>query len=99
MWFDCDIYNSPTATAEMSHVVALLLPTSDSLSDATPGGAVAELKWHRGTTLAEVKATIRSMAGLPEGTPSRRREFCNFADIPSPSILKHLLKVEGGAAE
>ena len=24
---------------------------------------------------------------------------CHFADGPSPSILKHLLKVEGGAAE
>ena len=31
--------------------------------------------------------------------PSRRREFCHFADIPSPSLLKHLLKGEGGAAE
>ena len=31
--------------------------------------------------------------------PSRRREFCHFTDIYSPSILKHLLKGEGGAAE
>ena len=32
--------------------------------------------------------------------PIRRpRDFCYFADIPSPSVLKHLLKVEGGAAE
>ena len=32
----------------------------------------------------------------PEG--SRRRD-CHFTDIPSPSLLKHLLKGEGGAAE
>ena len=31
--------------------------------------------------------------------PSRRREFCHFADALSPSLLAHLLKVEGGAAE
>ena len=29
----------------------------------------------------------------------RRREFCHFTDIPSPSVLKHLLKGEGGTAE
>ena len=27
------------------------------------------------------------------------RECCHFADAPSPSLLKNLLKVEGGAAE
>ena len=30
---------------------------------------------------------------------SRRRESCHFTDTPSPSVLKHLLKGEGGAAE
>ena len=30
--------------------------------------------------------------------PSRRRD-CHFTDIPSPVLLKHLLKGEGGAAE
>ena len=33
------------------------------------------------------------------GEDSHRRDFCHLTDIPSPSILKHLLKVEGGAAE
>ena len=33
-----------------------------------------------------------------QGSASRRRD-CHFTDIPSPSILKHLLKGEGGAAE
>ena len=31
--------------------------------------------------------------------PSRRREGCHFADTPVPSMLKHLLEGEGGAAE
>ena len=30
---------------------------------------------------------------------ARRREFCHCADTPSPSLLKRLLKGEGGAAE
>ena len=29
----------------------------------------------------------------------RRREYCPFAGIPSSSVLKRLLKGEGGAAE
>ena len=33
-----------------------------------------------------------------DGLNSRRRD-CHFADIPSPSLLKRLLKGEGGAAE
>ena len=33
------------------------------------------------------------------GDLSRRREFCHFADTPSPSLLKHLQKEEGGAIE
>ena len=38
------------------------------------------------------------LAGRATGN-SRRREFCHFADIPSPSMLEHLLKGEGGAVE
>ena len=41
-------------------------------------------------------ATIWTREGM---VTSRRREFCHFADIPSPSLLKRLVKVEGGAAE
>ena len=33
----------------------------------------------------------------PWVSPSRRRD-CHSADVPSPSMLKHLLKGEGGAA-
>ena len=36
---------------------------------------------------------------LAPGVTSHRREFCHSADALSPSPLKHLLKVEGGAAE
>ena len=39
----------------------------------------------------------RTKTGARPG-PSRRREFCHFADTPSPSILKHLLNVEGGCS-
>ena len=31
--------------------------------------------------------------------PISRRRDCHFADTPLLSILKHLIKVEGGAAE
>ena len=30
---------------------------------------------------------------------AHRREFCDFTDITSPSMLKYLLKGEGGAVE
>ena len=35
---------------------------------------------------------------FPLGTFSRRRD-CHFADTPSSSLLKHLLKVERGAVK
>ena len=35
--------------------------------------------------------------GGERGESSRRRD-CHFADNPSPSILKHLLKREGGCS-
>ena len=34
---------------------------------------------------------------VTDGGGSRWRD-CHFTDTPSPSLLKHLLKVEGGAA-
>ena len=34
-----------------------------------------------------------------DGYISRRREFCHFDDTPFSSVLKHLIKAEGGAAE
>ena len=43
-------------------------------------------------------ATSRVVLLKDSGDNSRRRD-CHFADTPSPSMLKHLLKVEGGAAE
>ena len=44
-----------------------------------------------------LKPTALSNQRLPK--TARQREFCPFADAPSPSLLKHLLNVEGGAAE
>ena len=43
--------------------------------------------------------TTRTLRCVLGGERSRRREFCHFADIPSPSMLKRLLKGEGDAAE
>ena len=43
--------------------------------------------------------TTRTLRCVLGGERSRRREFCHFADIPSPSMLKRLLKGEEGAAE
>ena len=39
------------------------------------------------------------MDPLACGDDNSRRRGCPFADTPSPSVSKHLLKVEGGAAE
>ena len=36
-------------------------------------------------------------SGGQKGSWTRRD--CHFADVPSPSLLKHLLQEEGGAAE
>ena len=38
-------------------------------------------------------------AAVEEVMPAGGPEFCHCADTPSPSLLKHLLNVEGGAAE
>ena len=45
-----------------------------------------------------VRAQITRRQLLDDGQPSRRPD-CHFDVIPSPSVLKHLLKVKGGAAE
>ena len=42
--------------------------------------------------------TLTPENGFP-GPPCRRREFCHSADIPSLSLLKRLLKGEGGTAK
>ena len=55
---------------------------------ATRGG---EKKW-------SADALSNGQRGGAAGGASRRRD-CHFADITSPVLLKHLLKVEGGAAE
>ena len=43
--------------------------------------------------------TMEHAAQKLAGRHSHWREFCHFADALSPSLLIHLLNVEGGAAE
>ena len=51
-----------------------------------------------GELVGEV-ALLEAHLAVPEDL-RRRREFCQFADTPSPSLLKHLLlKGEGGAVK
>ena len=52
-----------------------------------------------GATRGEDHEGIFELAGLLQRLeePSRRRD-CHFADTPSPSLLKHLLKGEEDAA-
>ena len=42
----------------------------------------------------------RGDGGGGRGRPQvrRRREFCEFDDVPCLSLLKHLMKVQGGGA-
>ena len=47
-------------------------------------------------TELHVLVLLDRLRALPEG--GRRRD-CHFDDIPCLSLLKHLTKVEGGAAE
>ena len=61
--------------------------------------------WHgeRGTksvalTRACGSGILSNSTNTPGPMPSHWRD-CHFADATSPSLLKHLLKVEGGAAE
>ena len=62
--------------------------------------------FHRGTAVPQTNGThavwtlvnTDNATDQTHGPTSRRRDY-HFADIPSPSILKHLLKGEGCAAE
>ena len=69
------------------------------------GGAVGTTRWGQQCRcrmfVLRSHTTRRRAAGQPSlrpAQPSHRRD-CHSADIPSPSVLKRLLKREGGAAE
>ena len=55
-------------------------------------------------SVAAVEVKYASEGGSEPGTPSaavaptHRREFCHFADALSPSLLKHVLKGDGGCS-
>ena len=51
------------------------------------------------TSFSNILNVLANLAwAVDTGDISRRRD-CHFADALSPSVLKHLLKVEGGAAK
>ena len=83
----------------------VLLWSTPDAAGGTVNGIVADVKAKMafgvtsfamcGYDIAPDFSGLRPQNG--SGAPSRRRD-CHFADIPSPSILKHLLKVEGGCS-
>ena len=71
-----------------------LQPESDHGSTVRTGGVEAD---RGGALLAATVEQIRRLStrGV-DGLVSRRRD-CHFTDTPCISLLKHLLKVQGGA--
>ena len=76
------------AKAEGTDAAAAKIPQVSAAS-ASGGGS-------RGASGGSATRKIAKPAARRKG--SHRRD-CHFTDIPSPSILKHPLKGEGGAAE
>ena len=62
------------------------------LKSLSVGGPTCRSTLNHGTSPAAPSAAIRA-------SPSHWREFFYFDDTPSPSLLKRLIKVDGGAAE
>ena len=61
--------------------------------DNAPGAPLPEEAFS-----CRVQTSLETMAEIASGATSRRRG-CHFADTPSPSLLKYLLKGQGAAAE
>ena len=75
-------------------------PTAQSTCADRPRACPAHQRDLRRRPARPTAGGLRRGAEPPRGRgrDSRRRD-CHFTDIPSPSMLKHLLKREGGAAE
>ena len=85
-----------------------LLEAMTAVMQASGAGYMDRAVEPRGQLLpAEEELLDRALANLSSlcaeaastGLPSRWREICHFAGIPSPSVLKRLLQAERGAAE
>ena len=66
---------------------------------AMAGGLGARARRHRSDWPATLASSHRPTPPAAAGGAASRRRDCHSADIPSPSLLKHLLKGEGAAAE
>ena len=88
------------------------LPPPEPAAAAAANSSDADLLAERGDgvplTAAQVAQFVdEGVIALPGIIPPELNQAlliaswrdCHFADIPSPSLLKHLLKGEGGAAE
>ena len=72
------------------------------MAEASPGSSppasVGISVGHCPSHCSDPWAAAICLASVVTHVPSRRRDY-HFTDIPSPSVLKHLLEGEGGAAE
>ena len=69
----------------------------------TPTKGQKKVQQNNAGALADGALTLSTAPHFAErcgaaDSPSRRRD-CHFDDTPSSSLLKHLLKVEGGAVK
>ena len=93
LWDGCE--GEPITRTEVDHLHAVSTAAHLFLGQV-PGArrcALPRVARQNELGLRAGREIVRAVAA-----PSRRRD-CHFAGIPSPSILKLLLKVEGGAAE
>ena len=92
-------HNGPSNLSAV--VLAISASTRAAASPAAPASAVRSAITPSPLLIAGGPAGrgVRTLRDHPGGGSSRRREFCHFDDTPCLSILKHLLQVEGGAAE
>ena len=74
-------------------------PGGNAPNKKRPCRATSSDRIAHGATLVVAADHVREPDVGRAQTSHCRREFCHFTDLPSPSILKHLLKGEVGAAE
>ena len=96
--FAREIQGNLLRLVHLSHKYKLLGPAT-SRQTLAEGETIASEVRVASVTISPGGKEIVAVGTLHRGAPSRRREFCHSADALSPSLLIHLLKVEGVAAE